>query len=263
MRRRSTRWPWSRRLSRTLVVLGLFAAPASPPIARAEGAAAASPPACSGDLRLVASVVVDARPDLSLAMVRRGAGEGAAMVNVGGSLEGYTLAALERDRAYLRSREGAICTLSVFGAHAARAPAEPPPHAPAEDPPEPPKGKAVFTRDELARGVSELGGDRYRIERALLLRALGNPGGAAGGAYFRAIERDGRTVGMELRGVRAPSALSAMGLRTGDVVHRVNGISLDDALELLSALRSAREAELVSLDITRAGAPRVFQYQIE
>jgi PDZ domain len=279
---RSTRWPgggW--RIVRTIALLASAAGTGS---LSARGAARAddtpglrpglgpiaSPgvveATCPGELRLVASVVMDARPDLSLAMVRSGTGEGAAMINVGGRVAGYTLSSLERDRAHLRSPEGTSCTLFVFGSRTAR-PASPraaqASATAAPDEADPPKGKPVFSGEELARGVRPLGGDRYRIDRPLFLRALGNPGGAAGGAYFRAVERDSRVVGMEVRGVRTPSPLSAMGIRSGDVVLRVNGIALDDAVELLSALRDARQAELVTLQITRDGAERMFQYQVD
>jgi hypothetical protein len=168
----------------------LLASAGTPPPVRAEALAAArnghaqhDPDAaegrCEGELRLVASVVIEARPDLSMAMVRKPAGT--QLVTVGGRVDGLRLLALEPERAHFRSARGQLCTLSVFSARTRSAEPAPSPAAPQTAPEvnDEPKGKALFTQEELARGVREAGHDTYRIARPLFLRGLANPGGAA------------------------------------------------------------------------------------
>lgn len=218
---------------------------------------------CADDLRLVGSVVIEARPDLSLAAVHKPSGT--QVLAVGGRIDDFTLVSLESERAYLRSSRGILCSLSVFSARhrsAAPAPLSTPAASAAEAVAEP-KGKAMFSREELSGGVRAMGGDRYRISKALFLRALGNPGGAAGGAYFRPVERAGQTIGMEVRAVRDGTALSAMGVHTGDVLRTINGIGLDNPVDLLAALRTAREADAVTLLVVRDGQERALSYLIE
>jgi general secretion pathway protein C len=222
---------------------------------------------CAGELRLVASVVNEARPQLSLAVVRNAAG--ARMIAIGGRLDDLVLVALRPDHAELRNESGALCTLPVFdpSSRAVLAQARPsgprPVPAASPTPKGDPKPRALFTAEELQTGLRALGNGNYLLSRELLLRALKNPGGAAGGAHFRLLERDGRSVGMEVRAVRDGTVLSRMGLSTGDVVRSVNGIDVSTPLGLLDALRSAREADAVALTVVREGQERALRYMIE
>lgn len=224
---------------------------------------------CPAELRLVASVVNERRPQLSLAVVRnRG---GARVLPLGGRLDQLVLVALTPEHAELRDDQGARCTLPVFdsmGRHAApRAQPAPEPRKPIPAPAtangDPNKPRAMFTQTELTNGLRALGDGNYLLSRELLQRALKNPGGAAGGAHFRLAEREGRALGMELRAVREGSTLSRMGLVSGDVVKSINGIDVTNPLGMLEALRSAREADTVTLTIVHEGKERALRYMIE
>lgn len=222
-----------------------------------------STPHCEGDLWLAGSVVNDARPRLSLAMVRRSAGT--AVVSPGGRVDDFTVLAIEPTRARLRASNGSECTLSeVPPGPRPVVVAAPPPVSPAPEPGDkPPPGKAMFLSGELARGVRVLGPRSYAVARSLVLKALGNPGGAAGGAWFRLAERDGQRIGMEVRAVRDGTPLSAMGMRTGDVARSVNGIALDTPAGLVEALRAARESDAITISIQRDGQASDMRYTIE
>jgi general secretion pathway protein C len=207
-------------------------------------------------------VVNETRPRLSLAMVRKPAGT--AVVFLGGRVDDFTVVAIESARAALQTSDGARCALSaVSQASPSVAPAPVPAATVAETPDKPPPGKPVFSRAELASGVRLLGTGSYLLSRSLLLKALSNPGGAAGGAWFRLFEREGRRVGMEVRAVRDGSALQAMGMQTGDVVRSVNGIALDTPDGLMAALRAARESDTVALAIQRDGLASDLRYTID
>jgi len=228
----------------------------------------ATPARCPGELRLVASVVNEARPQLSLAVVRKPAG--AQVLPIGGRLDDLTLIELTPHYAGLRSASGVVCVLPVFDP-SARA-AAPEVRKPASKPREPvretsetkpeAKPRAHLSQDELARGLSTLGNGEYAISRELLLKALKNPGGAAAGAHFRLAERDGKSVGMEMRGVRDGSTLSRMGMKTGDVVQTINGIDVTNPLGMVDALRMAREADGFTITIMRDGRPQALRYSV-
>jgi general secretion pathway protein C len=222
---------------------------------------------CQEDLRLVASVFNEQRPQLSLAVVRNR--DGARMLALGGRLDNLVLVALQPDYVELRSEAGERCILSVFDPSARAAPAAPSARPAAQPTPEPPRAheepapRAMFTQEELSRGLRSLADGSFVLTRELLLKALKNPGGAASGAHFRLLERDGRGVGMEVRAVREGSALSRMGLRSGDVIKSINGIEVTNPLGLLEVLRAARSADSVTLSIVHDGKERALRYRIE
>ena len=230
--------------------------------------AAASLPACEGDLRLVGSVVNEAIPRLSLAMLGRSNRSG--VVAVGGRIDRFTLVSVEPLRATLRASSGDLCTVAIFSGKKSSGPAvatrpPPQPRRPSKSvtSPKKSKGKPMFSQEELKRGVRLLSSGSYMIERELFMRALSNPGGAAGGAYFMPFKEKGATTGMTVHRVRSGSTLSAMGIETGDVVRSVNGHGLDTAANLLGALRSARESESVTLTVVRDGHERPVHYLIQ
>jgi len=220
-------------------------------------------PVCQAALWLVGSVVNEARPRLSLAVLRNPSG--ASVVSQGGRIDDFIVVAIGQAQATLRAADGSHCTLTTFAAPATRAPALPvvQPTPVAEAVSKPPPGKPVFSRDELMSGVRAVSDREYVVTRQLLLKALSNPGGAAGGAWFRDAQRNGHSVGMEVRAVRDGTALDRMGIRTGDVAHGINGISLDTPQGLLSALRSARESHTITLSVEREGQVRDLRYRIE
>jgi len=74
---------------------------------------------------------------------------------------------------------------------------------------------------------------------------------------------NGEANGFKLFAIRPGSIYSLMGLRNGDIVHKINGYDLtspDKALEVYQKLRDAKE---MKLDISRRGKNRTLNYKIE
>jgi general secretion pathway protein C len=151
-----------------------------------------------------------------------------------------------------------VCTLQVFLPASQRPRAAP---APAPAPVARPAGKALFSAEELAAGVRSLGGGRYVISKALLMRALSRPAGL--GARLRPLERYGRTLGWEVKRLRKESPLALMGMQKGDLLRSVNGHELSDASALLVALRMLKQTDSVTLALMRGNIERHLQYTLE
>lgn len=242
--------------------------PAPQPVPAFAAAEAAPPARCGAGLRLVASVVNAARPEASFAAVRKD--DRTQLLALGARLDDLTLYALRPTRAYLQASSGSLCFLPVFLSASerprpdAKSPLAGTARAPADD-----KGKAktskppLFTKEELDRGVTALGKSGYAVSRDLLLRALKDPGAAGAGAQFKPVERDGQTVGMEIRSVRKGSPLEYMGIQSGDVVRSLNGADLTTPVGLLGALSALRNSDTVSLQVVRDGAARSIQYLLD
>jgi hypothetical protein len=214
-------------------------------------------PACSEDVMLIGAVTNERNPELSRVVVRTHGG--AAVVAAGGRVGAFVVDAVQTAGALLRDGGGSLCALRGF----ARGADTREPTNVDEVPPVAPRGKPVFSALELADGLQKLGDGDYLVKKAFLLKALTNPGGSAGGAWFRPAQLDGADTGMEVLGIRAGTALDAMGVRNGDVIRDLNGISLDAAPNLITALRSAREAGHVSISFVREGRPQELRYRIE
>jgi len=71
----------------------------------------------------------------------------------------------------------------------------------------------------------------------------------------RAIDKDGREQGFKLFGVRKDTAAGLVGLKTGDLLLSVNGMSLGtDVDDLTTALRDeVRQAKTLKLEFRRDG----------
>lgn len=219
--------------------------------------------ACPSELRLVGSAVNARRPELSRAVVR--SGPGAFVVGVGGRVGDFVVEVIRAASAELRGREDERCLLSGAASEAASAPHVDtrPAVAASPEPRLETKPKALFSRQELTGGVRALGGGAYQVSRELLLKGLGNPGGAASGAWFRPHVREGRSEGMEVRAVRDGSPLAALGIATGDVARTINGIAVDSPDGLLEALRAVRESNTITISIVRDDGPRELRYFVD
>lgn len=110
-----------------------------------------------------------------------------------------------------------------------------------------------------ARGGS--GGPRV-LAREEVERVIADPSELRG-ASVRLHEVDGEPVGLALSGVRAGGPLAEIGLRNGDVLVSVNGITVHDADGAIDALTRLRAASNLRVRILRGGAPRTLTYRVQ
>lgn len=73
----------------------------------------------------------------------------------------------------------------------------------------------------------------------------------------------GRLKGYRIRPGRDRQLLSRFGLRAGDVVTAINGISMDNPLKALELMRDVSSLSQISLEVERNGTPQSFSFQIE
>lgn len=104
-------------------------------------------------------------------------------------------------------------------------------------------------------GVKTVDATHHVITRARVDATLGNLGGLAGDAQWIPLSRDGRTIGWQVRGMRAGSILEAIGLRSGDTVLRVNGLDLGSPDSALEAYQRLKNAVALEVDLERGGSP--------
>jgi general secretion pathway protein C len=73
---------------------------------------------------------------------------------------------------------------------------------------------------------------------------------------------DGRFNGLQLDAVRVSSFFNKIGLQSGDVLKRMNGVELRDPGMLITVLQQMKEERQVKLDILRNDTPSTLTYEI-
>jgi hypothetical protein len=237
-----------------------------------DGGTVLSDERCSGDLRLLASIVRERDPERSLAALRKdGKTE---IVTVGERLGDLELVAVYPTGAYFRLGSGASCNLPVYlSEHAAPLPPLPPPVVSEAPPAEKKLSEAeelarkkrppAFSEEELKKNIRMLGPARYAVTRELFTRARMNPSGISRGARFKPQTKEGRASGMQVSRLRDDSLLAHLGVKQGDVLRGINGFSLGSADGVLEAFGHLGKKSEVTLSLERDGALTTIQYVLE
>lgn len=92
---------------------------------------------------------------------------------------------------------------------------------------------------------------------------LNDPQSVMGLLRAQPYKKNGRLVGYRIRPGRDRQLLKRFGLKSGDVVTAVNGISLDNPIKALEVLRDLSTATQLTVDIERNGSPRSFSFAID
>jgi len=219
------------------------------------------PPKCTGNLRLVGSVVSPSSPDWSFAAIA-GSEDGKTMLyREGSQVDGSRVLAVYSSSVVMSSSSGA-CQLLMFeeeeGAPA-RAPAVSRPVAAKRVD----ERNAGLSDEELTDGIERISDTKFNIQRGLVDKVLANQGSLMKSARVIPHEEDGRVTGVKLYGIRRNSLLGRLGVRNGDMLRTINGFSMtspDTALEAYSRLRSA---DKLTLAIKRQNKEMTIDYNIE
>ncbi|NPC82261.1 hypothetical protein HPC49_29090 [Pyxidicoccus fallax] len=100
-----------------------------------------------------------------------------------------------------------------------------------------------------------MGEHTYEVPETELQNALANPTELLTQARALPAVEDGKTVGFKLASVRQNSLYTRIGLQNGDVLKRINGLTLETPERALEAFAKLREARHIELDIARNGTP--------
>jgi len=73
---------------------------------------------------------------------------------------------------------------------------------------------------------------------------------------------DGRSVGMRIGGVSCGNDLHLAGIRSGDVVHRVNGHEVRSIPQAIMVYRKVRKDPSIRVELTRRGKPVTLTYRM-
>jgi general secretion pathway protein C len=248
----------------------LTCAPAPTPTAEVADAGPATPTteqpleACAGTARVLGAVEAD-DPLWSFIFLAPSANQPSMPYRMGQMFDGKTVASIGYHQQFgpfviLRQGTGPGSTRCFYAQVMPPRPAPPPPAAtPAPAPHgDGQSGELSAVMDRIER----TGNNEYTMPRSAVDRILENQADLMRQTRIMPHEEGGRTVGVQLFGVRGNSLLGRLGMQNGDILNRINGLEIaspDRALEAYSRLRTA---DHITITVTRNGAPVNIDFNI-
>lgn len=106
-------------------------------------------------------------------------------------------------------------------------------------------------------GIREVAEGIYEIDQKTLNDALSDPNQLL--TQARAIPQED---GLRFFAIRPNSIFFKIGIRNGDVVHRINDVELDNIENAFAVFQELRQQSRFSIDITRGGQDLTYQYTV-
>ncbi|MGB3050862.1 MAG: type II secretion system protein GspC [Polyangiales bacterium] len=223
---------------------------------------------CSGDMRVIGTVVIPGDLERSLAAIV-GTDKKAGLHYGGTEVEGSRIRAIESDAVVLQSK-GGLCRLAMFQVAGA---ANKPVFRPAKkvDVKKTPGTKKAPTADrnaglsesEMAEGIDRVNDRNYTLSRSMLNKVLDSAGKIIGIAAVAPKIENGESIGMEIRGIRPDTLLTKIGIQNGDILESINGQSLSNPDAALGAYTTLRTADKFTLSVRRGGQSMMINYSLQ
>ena len=195
---------------------------------------------------LATSAAAETRYSSALIAVEGG---DAQVYGIGDRVADAVIEGIDRRRVILRRGDGRRELLRLGGGARAGSPG-----------PQPKQAKGA-SRIDWSQGVEDLGGNRYRVERATLEEALLHLDEVGKGVRVVPNFKDGELLGYRIVKIRGDSPLKLLGLERNDVIQGVDGGPVDPAAAL-DLLGKVEGLEGLALQLDRGGEPLELTYEI-
>jgi general secretion pathway protein C len=164
-----------------------------------------------------------------------------------------------------------VCQALLFSEkNAANAEAPPPPpSAPAED--EGARARrnrrtatsgAPAVPSEIADKIQKVSETEFNVDRSVIDNVLENQATLMRSARIVPEQKDGKTVGIRLFGIRQDTLLGTLGMQNGDRLEKINGYDMASPEKALEAYARLRTAPGLTVQLTRRGKPLTIEYKI-
>ena len=115
---------------------------------------------------------------------------------------------------------------------------------------------------QASGGTPQPGAGSFVIDQRVLNAALDNIGQAMTDARLLPSVKDGRVEGFRVSEVKPSGVFAMVGIRNGDVLHKINDLPVDSAERAIQSLASLKGQNRIKLDLVRDGQPATFSYDI-
>lgn len=111
--------------------------------------------------------------------------------------------------------------------------------------------------------IRKVADDRFRVRRTIIKAYTKDFARLNGLGWSRTHRGDnGKPDGMQVGGIKCNNDLHRAGIRSGDVIHSVNGHKVRNLLQALAVYAKVRKDRVLKVALTRRGKPRTLTYRI-
>jgi len=216
----------------------------TPLVAATPAAKGSGPPSAQGDLVLVGTVRGSFRE--TFALIRRTMPPEERVFRLGDQVfDRGPLVSVQKESVEILSGGKRVKLLTPLA-------------TPSETPSHPASPQAQTT----AGGATQTGAGSFVIDQRVLNAALDNIGQAMTDARLLPSVKDGRVEGFRVSEVKPSGVFAMVGIRNGDVLHKINDLPVDSPERAIQSLASLKGQNRIKLDLVRDGQPATFSYDI-
>lgn len=118
------------------------------------------------------------------------------------------------------------------------------------------------TQTPTVAGTLQTAPGAFTIDQRALNSALENLGQVMTDARLLPSLKDGKVEGFRVSEVKPSGVFAMLGIRNGDVLHRINDLPIDSPERAIQSLAALKGQNRIRLEMTRDGQPATFSYEI-
>ncbi len=122
---------------------------------------------------------------------------------------------------------------------------------------------AAAVPPEIAEKIQKVSDSEFNVDRAVVDNILENQAQLMRSARIVPEQKDGKTVGIRLFGIRNDTLLGTLGMQNGDRLEQINGFDMGSPEKALEAYARLRTASSLTVQLTRRGKPLTIEYHIK
>lgn len=116
---------------------------------------------------------------------------------------------------------------------------------------------------EISDKIQKVSETEFNVDRSVIDNVLENQAQLMRSARIVPEQKDGKTVGIRLFGIRQDTLLGTLGMQNGDRLEKINGFDMASPEKALEAYARLRTATSLTVNLTRRGKPLTIEYQIK
>jgi general secretion pathway protein C len=122
---------------------------------------------------------------------------------------------------------------------------------------------AAAVPPEIASKIQKVSETEFNVDRSVVDSILENQAQLMRSARIVPEQKDGKTVGIRLFGIRADTLLGSLGLQNGDRLENINGYDIANPEKALEAFAHLRTASELNVGLNRRGAATTLAIHIK
>lgn len=122
---------------------------------------------------------------------------------------------------------------------------------------------AAAVPPEIASKIQKVSETEFNVDRSVVDSILENQAQLMRSARIVPEQKDGKTVGIRLFGIRPDTLLGSLGLQNGDRLEQINGYDIANPEKALEAFAHLRSASELTVGLERRGKPTTLAIHIK